>query len=344
MVQLIVRESDGLKNFCNERGMILFKNWLSAVGARGKEWMLIQRASDKHWNFIDTNGKLISKEWFEEAKEFDDNLAIVKICDKGWNFINRCGAYLCRGFYEMVRDLNYGNFAVVKKNGKYNFVNKETGKYIWHDWILKYEVSNGVVVRIQREDGLWNIVDKNLNPVSKRAYPYIGPFVSGIAMVRRNATVDCWNYITEEGKLLSETWFYKVDNFTTDYELARVQRSSDLHYNLIKRDGKVLTKKWFPYISFLIYSGWAKIMCKNGRYNYINAEARFLSKDCDFFEASDFTESGFAVIAREPKMKNIINAEGDILLPNWYEEIELHNDASAIVVNSWNDAWERIKL
>lgn len=331
MLELIIRESDGLKNFFCGHGRVLFRNWLSVVGKPGEQWTIIQRANDKYWNFINTDGELISKEWFEKAEDFNGDLAIVKISGKGWNFIDKCGKRFCRHFYEMLSDLNYGNFVVVMKGGMYNFINKTTGQCVLSNWILRYEVDNGFVTKIQREDGLWNLVDKNMNILLKRFYAYIGPFVNGFAIVRRKHSSDELNYVNQEGKLLSQVWLSSVDNFLEDLEVTRVQRGSDSYYNLIKRDGKLLTRKWFKYISYVTYSDWIRVRREDGRCNYINAKGEMLSKKWWFFDATDFNENGFAVITNESNLKNVINTDGEAVLFDWYKDVELCYDSSAIV-------------
>ena len=55
-----------------------------------------------------------------------------------------------------------------------------------------------------------------------------------------------WNFGDENGNILSEEWFYNVDNFYGD--LAMVQREEDKRWNYLKRDGTLLCKEWYKYL------------------------------------------------------------------------------------------------
>ena len=98
-MELVTRNSDGLKNFYDDDGRILFKKWLSYVSEPDGRLIRIQRAEDKLWNIIRDDGVLISREWFEKIDEFSNGYALVKLKDKGYNFIDRNGIFLCSKFY-----------------------------------------------------------------------------------------------------------------------------------------------------------------------------------------------------------------------------------------------------
>ncbi|MCX7953947.1 MAG: hypothetical protein N3A01_02015, partial [Bacteroidales bacterium] len=49
------------------------------------------RNSDRKWNFIDKNGKLLSDEWFLIVNDFEENFAKVLRKDKKWCLINKDG-------------------------------------------------------------------------------------------------------------------------------------------------------------------------------------------------------------------------------------------------------------
>lgn len=78
-----------LFNVVNTEGELMYEQWFehidyflngfAMVGLNGKS------------NFIDTKGKLLSEQWFDYASDFSYGTARVWLKDKGWNFINTNG-------------------------------------------------------------------------------------------------------------------------------------------------------------------------------------------------------------------------------------------------------------
>lgn len=338
-MELVTRNSDGLKNFYDDEGRILFKKWLSYVSEPDGRLIRIQRAEDKLWNIIRDDGVLISRDWFEKIDEFSNGYALVKLKDKGYNFIDRNGIFLCSRFYVELSSFDENGFAAVKKKDRYNFIDKK-GKYVFGEWLLKFERSKGDVKRIQRQDGLWNIVDPQMRVLSKRWFTFITPFSDGIAEVKRTLPNEAWSYLHEDGRLLTDTWFASVDNFYGQNGFARVQRAKDKHYNFIKSDGKLVGRRWFKYASFLIYSGLAKVQREDDKYNFVGIDGNPIS-EIWFDDVDDFVD-GFAMVHDEG-LVNFIDTSGKIVLDNWYSSAKSFEDG-VVAVKIDGDNWLRINL
>ena len=69
---------------------------------------------DECYSFINTNGKRINDEWYDDAWEFEEGFAKVKKIELGWNFINTEGQYLFKEWYDDAWRFKNG-FARVKK-------------------------------------------------------------------------------------------------------------------------------------------------------------------------------------------------------------------------------------
>ena len=82
-------------------------------------------------NFINTEGQILSKQWFEDASDFRAGFAVVGLNGK-WNFINTEGQFLSNEWFDWVWSFNRG-FAIVKLNDKYNFINTE-GQFLSNEW------------------------------------------------------------------------------------------------------------------------------------------------------------------------------------------------------------------
>ena len=97
-MELVTRNSDGLKNFYDDDGRILFKKWLSYVSEPDGRLIRIQRAEDKLWNIIRDDGVLISRDWFEKIDEFSNGYALVKLKDKDIILLTEMAFFFARSF------------------------------------------------------------------------------------------------------------------------------------------------------------------------------------------------------------------------------------------------------
>ena len=102
-----------------------------------------------------------------------------------------------------------------------------------------------------------------------------------------------YNYIGEDGKLLSEQWFNWAGIFHNGF--ARVRRGDNL-YNFINKDGKILSEKWFEMVGDFC-EGFAIVQkITNSLYNFIDTKGRILSKQW-FSDAYSFND-GVAKVKR----------------------------------------------
>lgn len=113
-------------------------------------------------NFINTKGKLLSKQWFDKARPFYEGVGYVYLRGKGWNYITPNGEFLCDQWYDWA-EVFQGGFAMVELNGKYNFVNHD-GEYItdeWFDSAFSFSLKDGFAEVMK--DRKWYKMDKNGN-------------------------------------------------------------------------------------------------------------------------------------------------------------------------------------
>lgn len=84
---------------------------------------------DGQYNFIDKDGRILSKQWFSDAHSFNDGLARVERGDELWNFIDKKGKLLSNEWFSFV-DNFYGGLAIAQKaNDEWCQIDK-TGKLI----------------------------------------------------------------------------------------------------------------------------------------------------------------------------------------------------------------------
>ena len=107
------------------------------------------------YNFIDTEGKLLSEKWYDYAGYSSEGFAVVVLNNK-FNHIDTKGKLLSEQWYDWVGDFSEG-FAQVKLNGKWNFINKE-GKLLSEQWFDDaYPFHEGFA--LVKLDGKWCKID-----------------------------------------------------------------------------------------------------------------------------------------------------------------------------------------
>ena len=90
------------------------------------------------WNFINTEGKLLSEQWYDTVYYFSEGFAKVILNDE-YNYIDNKGKMLSEQWYDGACSFS-GGFAAVKLNGKYNFIDTE-GNLLseqWYDSIFDF--------------------------------------------------------------------------------------------------------------------------------------------------------------------------------------------------------------
>ena len=91
-----------------------------------EEFTRVQRVTDRKYNLITANGKLLSDEWFEWVDDFKAGLARVKrSTDKLWNFIGEDGKIISKEWFRYVDDFNDGFAKVQRTNGEQCKIDKQ---------------------------------------------------------------------------------------------------------------------------------------------------------------------------------------------------------------------------
>ena len=186
------------------------------------------------WNLIDTNGNLLSKQWFDYISSFKNSFAKVMLNGK-LNLIDVNGKLVYQQWFDNIYGFENG-FARVELNNKWNLIDVN-GNFIsehWFDGIGYFE--NGFVkVKLNNK---WNFIDTNCNFLSKQWLDWISEFKNGFAQVKLN---NKWNFIDVNGKLVSQQWFDDIGNFKNGF--AQVMLNGKL--NWIDVNGKLVYQQWF---------------------------------------------------------------------------------------------------
>ena len=160
------------------------------------------------WNFIDTNGNLLSKQWFDYISYFENGFAKVMLNNK-YNFIDVNCNLISKQWFYIVYDFNEYDISKVKLNNKWNFIDTN-GNLLSQQWFDNVYNFNEYGISIVVLNKKCNLIDTNGNLLSQQWFDNIFSFnKNGIAQVELNRK---WNLIDKNGKLLSKQWFDSYDD------------------------------------------------------------------------------------------------------------------------------------
>ena len=235
----------------------------------------------------------------EDCPLDDYGLSMIAVCVNEDGALNTC---TCRWNHD-----NGGNDSImsaveISRVVGVNFFNtfKPNGK--WE------EILNTALSRLQNGEAPKNVFD------------VVRKFVEGFANVRLNGK---GNFLTREGRLLSQKWFDEVYDFSKGF--ARV-KLNDKGWNFLTRGGKYLSQQWFDWV-YDFYESFARVAL-NKKYNFLTRGGKYLSQRW-FDWAGDFSE-GFAWVVLNDK-ENFINRNGEFLSQKWFDKVSNFHEGFAWV-------------
>ena len=188
--------SEGIIDFYTKIETVFkFRLTFDSVGEFTEGFAIVTLNSKR--NFINTEGQILSKQWFDMAWSFNEGFAAVELNGKR-NFINTEGQLLPKQWFDCVKDF-YEGFAEVKLNDKYNFINTE-GQLLSNQWFDDTVHFRMGFARVKL-NGKWNFINREGQVAFKQWFDWIGNFEEGFAGVQLN---DKWNFINREGQLRSK--------------------------------------------------------------------------------------------------------------------------------------------
>ena len=234
------------------------------------------------WNYLNTNGELLSDKWFEDCGDFYEGFAGVQLYDK-WNYLKTNGEFLSPNlWFDGCWDFNEG-LAAVKVGQKCNFINTN-GDYLSDTWFDGGDDFNEgfAAVKVGQK---WNFINTNGDYLSDTWFDWCGGFNEGFSAI---GVDNKYNYINTNGDYLSDTWFDECENFKEGFAVVKAGNK----WNFINTNGEFLTpNQWFDNC-FNFEEGFAKVQLDN-RYNYISTNGELLSPNKWFDRCWNFSE-GFA--------------------------------------------------
>lgn len=247
-VSAVPRKS-GMWDIIDKEGKVLSSNLcLAWIYEFSCGFARVQR-HDRLWNFIDTEGNLLfSNKWFTWVTPFKNGLAQIQCENNLWNFIDTDGKILSpKQWFTSFIELKDGIFHVIKDSFLSNIMDKDGNFLIKDKWVLEIRCPRMgcEYLIIMDEDKRYNFFSLKERKViwSNEWFIEVSPFANGYARVQNYGTL-YWNYIDENGKLLSpKQWFRYNYDFKDDYAAVR---NNDGQWNFINNRGRLLSPNlWF---------------------------------------------------------------------------------------------------
>ena len=271
---------------------------------------------DGKYNHVDIYGKLISKQWYDDASDFtyrynvdlsgkSPAYASVKLGDK-WNIIDVSGNCISDEWFDEVAYMTDDGVAKIKINGKINYIDY-TGKLFFDldmsssiDYATSFKYGMGII-RIEENCHAVNI---HGDIVTKgKEYENIQNFDGdvAVAVVYKNRK---FNLIDEYGEELSPVWYDIIGTHSINGFFSVMNNHK---WNFLSDEGELIGDLWFDDVEDF-YNGRAKVKL-NGKWNYVFYNGKLLSER--WFD-NDVEFGPYMVVTINGK-KNIISCNGKLI-------------------------------
>lgn len=269
---------------------------LSNVSARSFKNGLAPVCINNYWNFMDKNGKLLSKYVFEKVGDFSEGLAPCFVESAGWVFIDTKGEILKTPLI----------FAAVDNSD------------IWSQKILSGFAEGYALMGSETKDRSSTVIliDKNgkMKAQCTGAIGAGGKFSGGLAPIRTD--INRWGYVDTRGDLAIDPNFYRARSFQEG--LAAVTAGESLvseKWGFIDKQGDFVVKPIYSFVGDFS-EGLAKVRTGN-LYGFIDKSGNIVANTA-FEEARSFLE-GFAAVKRGGAW-GYINKKGEVAVNYTFDD------------------------
>lgn len=320
-------------NYINSDGDIIFDEWFDEVYDYYEGYTAVK--INNKWNFINSDMKIISlSDVFKGVYTFVKNeVAIIKLDFKKYNCINTYGKLITDEWFDEITDNFDDKFVKVKMKNKYNLINtQKNGKIVFDEWFDEiYEFKNGFA-QVKLNDR-WNYINSDGEIISGVWFDSVGgyrsssSFKDGFVEVRLNSK---YNFIDTNGNLTIDDWVITdVGEFEDGFAKVEIRRGyKDVVYNYINSDRKLTIDKWVDAI-YRFRDGFAQVKLKD-KYNLINTDRTLVFDEWfdDIYASLDSysNENGYVLIKLNKKYNFINLNDGKYLSDEWFESSQEAHD------------------
>lgn len=329
---LAVVERERKRGYVDQTGKIVIPlKFESVTGDFSEGLAIVALNHDDKIGYIDKTGNYVISPQFDEAEDFVEGLAIVKIKDKyGYNkygYINKKGKYVIQPQFNYVTRFYQGLALVEIRNDK-TFINKyglidKTGKYRLKpsfDYIKDPDSYDIFALVAEFKEGLMRVgvVDESC-PKSNDTSDYVKKKLG---------------FIDRTGKIVIPLKFESVGDFYNGRAVALFRTGTTAKncedkggkYGYIDPTGEVVIPPQFDNASD--FSEGLAAVTIGGKSGYIDVSGKFVIP----FGGSKFSEGLAAVQPRDSKLVGYIDKTGKFVIsPRFYSAYEFENGLADVV-------------
>lgn len=264
-----------------------------------KSWNVYMLIKEDKYRYAYADGSWAFSNAFDEADLFIDDYAAVKN-DGEWFFIDKEGdKYLkCQNTYDEVHSYSEG-LAVVAKAGKYGYIDLDGKEYN-----IKYDYATAMYngVAAVKEGNKWYIINSSLEKIDDNTYDDV--IINDMGICSRKSVLFVkqgggYKMVDTEGKTLSDVVYEDAKPFTDD-GIAAVKK--DGKWGFVDFEGNpVIDYQYEDADSFSC--GFAPVKTE-GSYEYIYLDGT-VRTDLKLQSATQLNSNGYGVVSTENGYKVI---------------------------------------
>jgi len=268
---------DGKFNYIDKSGELLSTEWFTKAYDFNFGYALVYR--DETANFIDINGNFLFEKWlpFIEpgSRMYQNGVFIINHKFEGPYVINKQGRKIFSDSFDSISPF-IGKNAIATKKIKNHDKNKKIGVY-WkfENYVIdvdgnsyKSKFTNLIHVEedifVASENNKHFLVDKLGNRIGNILFDNAKkPHFKNGYMIICNNNK--YNLLSRDGNLLSKDWYDEIKDFVNGFWIVRLNGK----YNYLDKNGNLLSLTWFEEAKPFINNGTVKL---NGMYYYIKTD------------------------------------------------------------------------
>lgn len=250
------------------------------------------------WGYVNNKNNLVIEPKFEEAKNFNNGYARVRIGDK-WGYLNGKGEVAIEPSFVEARDFKKEGYARVTIEEKWGFKKGVKGIYEQYneDVEMIIEAVYDDVKRFQEQRAgvktgdKWGFIDEDGNTIVEPKYDAVKNFNNGMASVKIG---DKWGYIDRQGNTIIEPQYERIDEASENMFAVKI----DDKWGYIDKNNDIVIEPQFEQVK--AFNGGLAPVKLGGKWGFINKIGEFIIEP-EFRKATRFQTKKAEVELEEGK-------------------------------------------